>query len=44
MELFDFLTWDEIVFGEFIECCEISPNIMKQLDDSIESIMEELKK
>lgn len=42
MDLFDFLTWDEIVFGVFIECSEISPDIMKSLDDDIESIMCEL--
>lgn len=44
MEKFDFLTWDEIVMGEFIEGSEISPDIMQSLDESIESIMEELNK
>lgn len=42
MEKFDFITWDEIIFGEFIESSEISPDIMKSLDDDRESIMNEL--
>lgn len=42
MERFDFITWEEIVFGEFIESAEISPDIMKSLDDDINSIMREI--
>jgi hypothetical protein len=39
---FDGILWDEIIFGEFIENSEISPDIMKSLDDDIDSIMREL--
>lgn len=40
--IFDFLTRWEIITGEFIERSEISPDIMKSLDDDRESIMNEL--
>ena len=40
--IFDFLTWWEIITGEFIERSEISPDIMKSLDDDIDSVMNEL--
>ena len=42
MKEFDFITWDEIVNGVFIEACEIDPDIMKKLDADIDSIMREL--
>ena len=42
MKEFDFITWDEIVNGVFIEACEIAPDIMKKLDDDIDSIMKVL--
>lgn len=44
MREFDFLTWEEMASGEYIESNEISPDIMQSLDESIESIMEELNK
>ena len=39
---YDALTWEEIIFGVFIENAEISPDIMKSMDDDRESIMQYL--
>lgn len=43
MREFDFLTWEEMASGEYIESAEISSDIMARMDNDIESIMEELK-
>lgn len=42
MKQFDFLTWEEMANGEYIESAEISPDIMKSLDEGIDSILREL--
>ena len=42
MKEFDFLTWEEITTGVFIEASQIDPDIMKRLDDDIDSIMKVL--
>ena len=39
-----FMTWDEIMFGVFIEATQISDNVMKSVDDDIESIMKVIDK